>query len=259
MKSFRLLPIVIFASLSLFLLKSVGLLTQGSYVLNGTSAAVAQETMDAKPENDAAAALTDSEASAADRASETLFPEGAEKPSDTGKKDAIPVTENALGEKSEIDSKVGSESTEKVVLERLGERRAEIDALEAQMATRMALVDAAEKRLEERAKGLELLEERINALVEEKKMLDDEQFSGIVGMYETMKPKDAAAIFNELSMDVLLRVSTSMSPRKMAPVLAAMTTSRAQELTVKMAEKELEPTLDTPIDDFSSLPKINGN
>lgn len=90
-------------------------------------------------------------------------------------------------------------------------------------------------------------------------MLDDEQFSGIVGMYETMKPKDAAAIFNELSMDVLLRVSTSMSPRKMAPVLAAMTTSRAQELTVKMAEKELEPTLDTPIDDFSSLPKINGN
>ena len=48
------------------------------------------------------------------------------------------------------------------------------------------------------------------------------QFAGIVAMYETMKPKDAANIFNELDMEVLLRVAKTMSPRKMAPILAEM-------------------------------------
>ena len=77
-------------------------------------------------------------------------------------------------------------------------------------------------------------------------------------MYETMKPKDAANIFNALDVEVLLRVAKMMSPRKMAPILAEMNTARAQELTVRMASASSDPLDSMTPDDLASLPQIVG-
>jgi flagellar motility protein MotE (MotC chaperone) len=121
------------------------------------------------------------------------------------------------------------------------------------------VVEAAEKRLAERIAGLEAIEARISSLVDERKGQDDSQFSALVNMYENMKPADAADIFNELEMDVLLRVARAMNPRKMSPVMAKMATPKAQSLTLRLAEFEVEPSLDEPIDNLENLPQILGN
>jgi flagellar motility protein MotE (MotC chaperone) len=73
-----------------------------------------------------------------------------------------------------------------------------------------------------------------------------------------MKPKDAAKIFNNLDMNVLLRVAKTMSPRKMAPILAEMDAARAQELTVQMANLADRPPTEMTPDDFAALPQIVG-
>ncbi len=54
-------------------------------------------------------------------------------------------------------------------------------------------------------------------------------------VYEGMKPRDAATIFNDLDMNVLLGVVDRMKDRKAAPVLAAMQPDKARELTTKLA------------------------
>lgn len=54
-------------------------------------------------------------------------------------------------------------------------------------------------------------------------------------MYENMKPKEAARIFDKLDMTVLLGVVQQMKTRKMAPILAKMNSSVAQRLTVELA------------------------
>ena len=54
-------------------------------------------------------------------------------------------------------------------------------------------------------------------------------------MYETMKPKDAARVFDRLGLDVLVPVVQQMNPRKMSDVLAAMSPERAEKLTVALA------------------------
>ena len=102
------------------------------------------------------------------------------------------------------------------------------------------------------------LESQISTLVDQRKEMESGQFAGIVAMYETMKPKDAAAIFNNLDMDVLLRVAKTMSPRKMAPILAVMDTPRAQELTVKMADLADQPATEMSPSDLAALPQIVG-
>jgi flagellar motility protein MotE (MotC chaperone) len=56
-------------------------------------------------------------------------------------------------------------------------------------------------------------------------------------MYETMKPKDAARIFDRLDLKILVEVSTQMNPRKMSEVLAQMTPEAAERLTVELANR----------------------
>ena len=151
-----------------------------------------------------------------------------------------------------------SPATEQALLARLAARRAELEQYESDLALRASIVDAAEKRIEERAATLEALEAQIASLVDQRTEMEAGQFAGIVAMYENMRPKDAANIFNELDMDVLLRVAKTMNPRKMAPILAEMAAPRAQELTVQMAALADKPATEMTPDDLAALPQIVG-
>ena len=64
-----------------------------------------------------------------------------------------------------------------------------------------------------------------------------DRFKGIVTMYENMKPKDAARIFDRLDLNILIEVSTAMNPRKMSAILAQMTPDTAERLTVELANR----------------------
>lgn len=151
-----------------------------------------------------------------------------------------------------------SSATEQALLARLAARRAELEQYESDLALRASIVDAAEKRIEERAATLAALEAQISSLVDQRTEMEAGQFAGIVAMYENMRPKDAANIFNELEMDVLLRVAKTMNPRKMAPILAEMAPPRAQELTVQMAALADKPATEMTPDDLAALPQIVG-
>lgn len=149
-------------------------------------------------------------------------------------------------------------ATEQALLERLSTRRTELESYEQELAMRASLVEAAEKRIEERQQTLKSIEDQIASLVEQRKEMEEGQFAGIVAMYETMKPKDAANIFNALDIEVLLRVAKMMSPRKMAPILAEMDTMRAQELTVRMASASTDPLDQMTPEALAELPQIIG-
>jgi flagellar motility protein MotE (MotC chaperone) len=169
--------------------------------------------------------------------------------------DALPMEVNSAGVLAPMEVDAGSETD---LLGRLGERRDSLDAREKELEMRMALVEAAEKRLDERTATLKAIEAKINALVDEKKSAEKQQFTSIVAMYETMKAKEAATIFNQLDMPVLLRVARAMNPRKMAPILARMDPLKAKNLTAGLTTEEAEPTLDVAVEDLNSLPQIVG-
>lgn len=173
--------------------------------------------------------------------------------------DALPLTKDGAGNVVPLAVANGSLPSDDAILERLAERRAELDVLESEINMRMALVEAAEKRIEERIAALQALEARIEAMVDEKRALEESQFVSVVAVYETMKPKDAAAIFDQLEMPVLLRVARAISPRKMAPIMARMDPAKAKDLTAGLAVDRVEPTIDMSEDeDLAALPQIIG-
>ncbi len=125
--------------------------------------------------------------------------------------------------------------SEKAILLDLRQRRRELEAREATLAGRESMVAAAEQKLTERVGELQGLQKKLEALDASHRQQEDAAWQGLVKVYETMKPRDAAVIFNDLGMQVLLAVVGHMKEAKAAAVLAAMLPDKAREVTTQLA------------------------
>lgn len=125
----------------------------------------------------------------------------------------------------------------------LSERRQKLDSREKELQTREALLKAAENELDKKLQELTRLKTEIEELLNQQSEEEKKRIQSLVKIYEGMKPKDAARIFDTLDIDVLLTVMSEMSERKIAPVLAAMNPERARTVTIMMAEQNKLPIL----------------
>ncbi len=95
----------------------------------------------------------------------------------------------------------------------------------------------AERKLETGVSDLKEAEEKVEAGSAKKGDAEKAGLKTIVTMYETMKPKDAARVFDRLSLETLVPIVLAMNPRKMAEVLALMGSEPAERLTVALANR----------------------
>lgn len=128
-------------------------------------------------------------------------------------------------------------AAELTVLEDLRARRLALEARERSLAEREAVLAAAERRLAARIAELEQLRERLEALDRAQREREEAGWRGLVRIYESMRPRDAARIFNELEMPVLLEVVERMRERVAAPILAGMNPDKAKALTAELAQR----------------------
>jgi flagellar motility protein MotE (MotC chaperone) len=127
------------------------------------------------------------------------------------------------------------------LLQSLAKRRDELDAREQGLGEREALIAATEKRIDDKLAELKQVQTQIEGLVKQHDTEQESQLGSLVKIYENMKPKDAAQIFEELEMDVLLDVVERMKERKVAPVLALMNPEKAREVTLELAQRRELP------------------
>ncbi|MEQ9609590.1 MAG: hypothetical protein RLN99_18170 [Kiloniellaceae bacterium] len=127
------------------------------------------------------------------------------------------------------------------LLQSLSQRREELEQRARDIDEREILLKAAEQRIDQKIKDLERLQASIEAVLIQHDEQTEEQMQSLVRIYESMKPKDAARIFEELDMDVLLEVVERMKERKTAPILAQMNPERAKEVTLELAQRRELP------------------
>ena len=143
---------------------------------------------------------------------------------------------------------------ERAVLERLQSRRQELDARARELDIRESLLKAHETRIQSKVDELKEIEARITVATQKKDEAEAARFKNIVTMYEAMKPKDAARIFDRLDMATLFDVATNMKPQKLSEVLAQMQAESAERLTVELARRNSGDKATSVAD----LPKIEG-
>ena len=136
---------------------------------------------------------------------------------------------------------------ERAILEHLQDRREELDIRES-------LIQGAEKRMDAKLAELKQVEASIKVETQQKDDAEAGRLKGLVTMYENMKPRDAAKIFNGLDSNVLIEVASQIKPQVMSEILAQMSADVAQHLTVELATKAETAQQGGPGD----LPKIQG-
>ncbi len=129
------------------------------------------------------------------------------------------------------------------LLHDLADRRRDIEAKEREISVREDLLRAAEQQLVVKQEQLEQIRDEIRALVSDYDDEKDQEQQRLRQIYSAMKAKNAAAIFNDLDLDTLIGVVRGMSPRRLAPILAAMDPRKAQQLTLELAEREDLPVI----------------
>jgi flagellar motility protein MotE (MotC chaperone) len=250
MKSFRdirVIPVVLVAIFGLVVLKIAGLVIDGGYVFDyrpdSTKLSWAQETFNFPGANKMDP--SDITGSVPEKPKEAE----AAKPAV-----AAPATkpEGVVFHPEENQQAVSP--SERAILERLQARRQELEARAREIDIRESLLKAAEKRIESRVEEMKAVESRISASSEQKAEADNARFKGIITMYESMKPKDAARVFDRLEMSVLIEIASQIAPRKMSDILGLMQSDAAERLTVELARRaggdKTAPAAD--------LPKIEG-
>jgi flagellar motility protein MotE (MotC chaperone) len=280
-RDFRLIPIVLLAMVSLFALKVSGLVFDGGYTLaerlqqrNETLQIAAPDSVPDHPK----IVVAGQESTPADPMprqswAQEMFNyrdgnnrditgsvEGSSKPE-------MPPLKVSKTKPSEIPKlEVGGTSIsiepgrfvsagERAVLERLRDRSKELDARNREIEMRENLLKAAEKRVEAKVAELKDLESRVNSTIDSRDKAERARFKSLVSMYENMKSKDAARIFDRLDLKILVEVTTQMNPRKMSEILAQMSPDAAERLTVELANRSSPGTKPQGV---NQLPKIEG-
>lgn len=291
LRDVRLVPVVLVAAGVLFILKFTGLVTDGGYTLGAghlsKSDRVVREAAElaasrsprqgVAPQTNEAAhdkvllALKQSWAQETFKYPDVTGSVGASKPSE--KKE----TESGKGEadKKDAERKEAAKSVEpkpspggvviplepksvspaeRAILERLTERRQELDARERELGMRETLLQAQEKRLDAKVNELKDVEAKITAATKKKQETELAKLKGLVTMYENMKAKDAAKIFDRLDIRLATEVANQIAPRRMSDILAQMSPESAERLTVELANRNASDRAPSG----AELPKIEG-
>jgi flagellar motility protein MotE (MotC chaperone) len=278
-RELRLIPIAVIACACLLALKAADLLLDGGSLIAGDNApkiertAVIRTTADVPrpsssmlswasqmfnfPDGSGATTAPVLESRPADRINLDItgtVPETADKNKQAKADPAKPPDTKPPG--TVISTEPGQPSgAERAILERLQERRQELDTRARELDIRESLIKAAEKRMEGQLAELKATESRITVATQQKDEAMAARFKSLVTMYENMKPRDAAKIFDRLDSGVLLDVASKIEPRKMADILALMSPDAAQRLTVELASQAQQVKQSNSPGD---LPKIQG-
>jgi flagellar motility protein MotE (MotC chaperone) len=248
MKSFRdirVIPVVLIAIFGLAVLKVTGLVIDGGYVFDyqpgTTKRSWAQESFNFPTGKPNPADITGSVH---------------EKPKEEAAKPAITTPEAAKPDGVILYPEQGQpvSPSERAILERLQSRRQELEARARELDIRESLLKATEKRIESKVEELKAVESRVTTATTQKSEADSAHFKGIITMYEGMKPKDAAKVFDRLDMSVLFGIASQIAPRKMSDILGLMSAEAAERLTVEMARRAGSDKSASAAD----LPKIEG-
>jgi flagellar motility protein MotE (MotC chaperone) len=132
------------------------------------------------------------------------------------------------------------------LLQRLSERRQQLEERERGLDQREAMLKAAEGRIDRKIAEMKTLEDSIQALLKTHTDEERQRLDRLVNIYKVMKPKDAARIFDDMEMPLIVDIFMLMTERSTAPILAEMNPVKARAVTQELAHKQALPEPGTP-------------
>lgn len=221
----RVLPVVIAAATGLLTLKALGIFAQGGYIFPSEAG------------RSFGRGLTEARRDPAWAGADITGASGPAKKAATQEADAVKKADVQQPLPPPIPS-----AAEREVLENLGARRRALDEKAKELELREQLLKSAERIAQERLEELKRTEKQQSSEAAKA----PPELKALVVLYESMKPRDAAKVFEKMDITRLLPLARQIAPKKLAEIVAAMTPEVAQKLTVSMLPTPARPIAPQP-------------
>lgn len=147
---------------------------------------------------------------------------------------------NAEAPNSETNSASSNFSKSEIaILQELAERREALDIRSQEIDKKAIQLKVAEEEIDKKLAQLQTYEEKLQKLINKYNEQEKEQLAALVKMYSTMKPKDAARIFNTFDLDILVAILKEMKPSSSSAILSQMDAIKAKEVTTALISRNI--------------------
>lgn len=136
---------------------------------------------------------------------------------------------------AEIPSALNCPAPPLALAEALSEREARVTAREAALADRLAALSLADTEIERRLAKLSAAEASLNETLSRADGASEADLTRLTEVYQTMKPKDAAALFATMAPEFAAGFLGRMRPEASAAILSGMTPENAYGISVLLA------------------------
>jgi len=123
----------------------------------------------------------------------------------------------------------------------IAEQKTDVAARTRHLTEAEAVLSATETRATAQIQRLGEIKREVEALMQQRSNLQQEDLRRMVTIYETMKPRDAARIFNDLETDIIIDVLDRMPERRSAPIIAELEDTKAREVTRLVLQRRALP------------------
>ena len=125
------------------------------------------------------------------------------------------------------------------ILQELAERREALDVRSQEIDKKAIQLKVAEEAIDKKLAQLKTYEEKLQKLINKYNEQEKAQLASLVKMYSSMKPKDAARIFNTFDIDILVAILKEMKPSSSSAILSQMDALKAKEITAALISRNI--------------------
>ena len=143
------------------------------------------------------------------------------------------------GDKAAANAAAGTPASaftqsEILILQELAERREALDIRAKEIDKRAIQLKVAEDEIDKKIKQLKAYEQKLQKLINKYSEQEQENIASLVKLYTSMKPKDAARIFNTLDMNITVALLKGMKPSSSSAILSQMNSENAKAVTSEL-------------------------
>lgn len=130
--------------------------------------------------------------------------------------------------------------SEILILQELAERREALDLRAKEIDKRAIQLKVTEDEIDKKLKQLKAYEDKLEKLINAYTKKEQQNIDSLVKLYTSMKPKDAARIFNTLDMDITVALLKGMKPSSSSAILSQMNAEKAKAVTAELIGNNLK-------------------
>lgn len=149
--------------------------------------------------------------------------------------------EESKKEEKKPSSELATDNGDINHLQKLVERKKQLDDRESELTRTEEEIVKQKEEIEKRMKELEDMRSKISTVLEDKVKIDEQKVDSLTQMYSSMKPPQAAKVFENMDEDLAVEILGRMKKKNAADVLNLLKPEKAQAISEKYAGYRRQP------------------